>query len=200
MIRKIIWLLLFAALSGCAATPPSVDKRFITGTDGKRGIVVFSATRTGSHGSILSGYLRFTCVSGARGEVPDHGALARYIDGERVPIPISPTLVIDKNRPLGLIHVLELPAGTCRFYFFRAEAHGMAVTTTAVSKKPFSIKFDVMENRTTYIGSFNVDWDSAGGRPSFEDYFERDIAALKKQNPDIFSQNVEKQIATVLHW
>jgi hypothetical protein len=195
--RTAIVAFLSVALVGCASGPPAVDRSFVTAAHSKKGVVIFTTARTGTYGSILSGKLNFRCEQGVRGEVADHGAFARYIDGEKLSIPISSSLIIEKNRPMAVIHMLELPAGGCEFYFYRAVAHGMNMITTANSKRPFSIKFNVVENQTTYIGGFNADWNARGGTPSFGDYFERDIAALKKQSPEVAVQDVKKEIASV---
>lgn len=199
MVSRAAVAMALVVLAGCASTPPTIDRSFVTAAHGRKGVVIFTTARTGTYGSILSGKLNFRCGAGARGEVEDHGTLVRYIDGERVPIPISANLVVEKSRPLGRIHMLELPAGGCEFYFYSAVAHGMNTTTTATSRRPFSIKFNVAENQTTYIGSFNVDWTARGATPSLEDYFERDVTALKQQSPDA-PQDIKKDLATVVHW
>jgi hypothetical protein len=186
-----IWLAIGAgALSACG-TPPEVDRKFLTGSEARKGVVVFSTTHTGEYRYKLSGALSFTCDSGVKGQVDDDYALVRYIDGERPSIPVgNPTL--RPEHPMGRIHMLELPAGNCVFNLYRASASGMNTTTT-LNARPFLIPFTVPDGGVAYVGNYNMEWLPGGGRRSFNDYYDRDLAALKTQNASP-SGPVEKRI------
>jgi hypothetical protein len=59
-----------------------------------------------------------------------------------------------------------------------------------------SIRFTVTDNRTVYIGGFNIHWSGRAGRPSFADHFDRDLAALKRQKVPLPGAGIAKQLAS----
>src|ERR1044071_8863234 len=95
-------------LCSCAGTVAELNRKFLSGSEARKGIVVFSTTKTGQYRNMLSGTLSFTCDSGAKGEVDDHYAMAQYIDGQRPPIPVG-NPDVQPDHPMGRIHILELP-------------------------------------------------------------------------------------------
>ena len=185
--------LVLLVLSACAVAP-EVDRSFLTGSETHKGVVVFSTTHTGEYRYKLSGTLSFSCVSGLKGQVDDFHTLVQYIDGERPSIPVG-NPVLHPEHPMGRIHMLELPAGNCVFDSYRAKAYGMNTTTT-LSARPFLVRFTVPDGGVAYIGNYNMEWLPDGGRRSFNDYYERDLAALKalKASPP---GPVEKRVGTL---
>lgn len=196
--KQCLTLLSVLALGGCAATA-ELNRDFLKAGPIRTGTVLVSVTKTGQHGHILSGSVRFRCGT-VEGTLPDHDNLGRYIDGERLAIPISPKLQVTAARPMGKIHVVELPAGPCEFFGYGASASNGYVTTSVGTKRPFSIKFEVTEAQINYIGNFNADFEGNGVRYSFNDTQERDLAALKRINPDLINKPVVSSVAVVNGW
>lgn len=195
--RFLILIIMVSLITGCASAP-GVDKSFISGASGKTGIIIFSFTKTGRYGNIPTGKMRLNCDSDVEGEIADGKGFVRYIDGGSPDIPISANLNITKERPLGLVHILELPAGNCKLFSYSGLAYGMNSKTTANSLKPFSIKFEVKDGKTVYIGNFNTEWSQIAASYTFNDYFDRDIKAIQQQSPDLLGNNIEKQISTLV--
>lgn len=188
-----------AILAGCAAGSLEINKSFLPENAGAKGVVIVSVTSTGQYGYALAGPLHFTCDSGATGGLDNNHGLARYIDGERLSIPIPATFPLTNERPMGRIHVIELPAGTCVFDSFSASASGQAATTSIRSSKTMRIAFAVRPDATRYIGSYNMEWSPGRGQPSYNDFYDRDMAVVRTQNPAV-SQNAGKAIARVVSW
>lgn len=132
---------------------------------------MFSFTKNGRYGDLYSGELSFKCGSNTYGDVPDAIMFVKYLDGGSPDIPISAGLEIKKDRPLGHMHLLELPAGNCEFISYTGVTADMTTRTT-LNSKPFSIKFEVKEGRTTYVGNFNLDWSTTGFKFSYNDFLK----------------------------
>jgi hypothetical protein len=181
-------------LSACAGTTPELDRTFLTGGEARKGIVVFSTTHTGQYRNKLSGTLEFACESGAKGKVRDDYGVVQYIDGERPPIPVG-NPDVRPDHPMGRIHILELPAGTCVFNAYSAGASVMNNMSTTLTARPFAIRFTVPDHGVAYIGSYNMEWAPEAGRRSFNDYYDRDLRALKAQNVSLPGP-IEKRIGS----
>jgi hypothetical protein len=190
--------LLVALLAGCAAASLEANKSFLPADPGATGIVIVSVTSTGQYGAALGGPLHFTCESGASGGLDNNHGLARYIDGERLSIPIPATFPLTRERPMGRIHVVELPAGNCAFDGFSASASGNVTTTSFSLGRTMRIAFVVRPNTTQYVGNFNMDWSPGRGRASWIDSYDRDMAVARQQNPAL--QNAQKSLGRVVSW
>ncbi|WP_455199042.1 hypothetical protein [Kaarinaea lacus] len=127
-------LILSVFLAGCASAP-GINKSFLTGASDSTGKIIFSFTKTGRYGNILSGKLRLSCIPDVDGEIADGRSFVKYIDGGSPGIPISADLNITSQRPLGIVHLLELPEGDCKLFAYSGLAHGMASTTTEKKAK-----------------------------------------------------------------
>jgi hypothetical protein len=194
---KQITMLLVLILGGCASTI-ELNNEFMAPNATEKGVVVISVTNTGLYGSALSGDLSFTCNSGASGKLENYHGLARYIDGERLSIPIPANFQLNSQRPMGRIHVIQLPSGNCAFNNFKASATGMTTRTSIKSNDSLKIVFDVKANTYQYIGNFDMKWAPGGGRASFNDFYERDLTVIGNQNPSLLGRNVEKSIGKVV--
>src|ERR1043165_3955650 len=118
--------------------------------------------------------------------------MAQYIDGQRPPIPVG-NPDVQPDHPMGRIHILELPAGPCEFNSYRAAASGMNTMTT-LRTRPFAVRFTVPDQGgIAYVGNYNMEWLPGAGRRSFNDFYDRDLAALKAQNVSLPGP-VEKRI------
>jgi len=179
-------------LGACAGTTPEVDREFLSGNEAHKGIVVFSTTHTGEFRDKLAGTLSFNCESGAKGTVKDHFAIVRFIDGGGPSGPFIGNPVVTPDRPMGRIHILELPSGSCAFTAYWASRSDMGTITT-FRPPPFVIRFTVPEGGIAYIGNYNMHWRPSGGQRTFNDYYERDMAALKTQNVSL-PGSVEKRV------
>jgi hypothetical protein len=186
-------LTLALILSGCGS-PPELDRSYLSGAEQATGVVIFSITRTGPH-QAPGAKVEFRCEAGARGDAADHHMRTHYIDGPALPIPVPPDFRLGPERPGGRLHMLELPAGPCEFHTWSAMSVGQYGEVGSGSSK-LSIRFEVPANRTAYIGSLNAEWSGARSyRLTFTDQYERDLAALRKQNVAL-PADVRKQLGT----
>lgn len=186
-------------LGGCAAGI-EMNGSFVPPNTAQTGVVVVSVTSTGRYGNALSGNLSFECVSGASGKLENSYGLARYIDGDRLSIPISADLQLSADRPMGKIHVVQLPPGKCVFHNFRASASNGTVTTSWRSSTTMNIPFSVKANAFEYVGNFDMNWSPNKGVATFNDFYDRDLTVIRKQNPALLGREVEKSVAKVSSW
>lgn len=190
---------MLALVAGCAAASLETNSSFLPANTTDKGVVIVSVTSSGQYGSALSGALSFRCDSGAAGGLDNHHGLARYIDGERLSVPIPGTFPLTKERPMGRIHVIELPAGNCAFDSFAASASGQTGALTSIrSTKTMRIAFAVRPNARQYIGNFNMDWSPGRGVPSWNDAYDRDMTVVGIHNPTL--QGVQKTMGRVVSW
>lgn len=196
--KNFLNLLLILVLGGCAATA-EINRDYISAGPSRTGTVVVSVTDTGQYGQILAGNIRFRCGD-IEGKLADHDVISRYLDGERLATPISLKLEVTRERPIGIVHVVELPIGQCEFFSYVASGGNGQVIVSVGTKRPFSIVFNVTESQVNYIGNFNTHFDNDRASYSFNDTQDRDLVALKRINPNIISKSVVKSVARVNNW
>ena len=199
--RAFVGAVALVALAGCASSPSASEQGVSRARQGAKGTVIVSTTRSGY--SRTDGWLKFTCDSGANGVIADHRPLARAVRGVAFSLPVASDR---PDSPMRQVHVIELPSGRCEFFSHSAIAYGvpagsstsMLKTVIVTENRPFSIRFEVRPNVTTYIGSFNVKWVDGKMSYWYEDRYERDLRTLgtaeaQKPAPD-------RRIATVVSW
>lgn len=202
--RAFLAAVALVALAGCASSPSASEQAVSRAGQGTKGTVIVSTTRSGY--SRTDGWLKFNCDSGAHGEIADHRPLVHAVRGVAFSLPVASDPNRRADSPMAQVHVIELPSGRCEFFSHSAIAYGvpagsyssMLKTVIVSENRPFSIRFEVRPNVTTYIGSFNVKWVDGKMSYWYEDQYERDLRTLTTAQAP--KPAPERRIATVVRW
>ena len=197
--KTALWIALALAASlfagGCASVPAltSVPPNYTLPRDGGKGVAVLSTTLTGVTTEAIPHLYVRGLTTDFHSSIPMWDGKFIETGQQYIPAKTGSNLIlaqIPSEQPVGILHVVELPAGTYEIYAFG----GSSGTGYVKSTRPFSCPFTVEAGQVIYVGNFNIDHHpyDAMQRSTFtvSNMQERDLVLLKTRHPQLAQESI----------